>query len=281
MNKNNYLFIGSGYLAQNFIATNPINPSQIHILTRSLKKASIFKKQGFNPIIGDLCNPNIYLKFPSDIHYILISIASDQKTIGDYQKTYIESMNHFLENYPLNKHHKIIYTSSTGVWPNLQGQIIDEYFPITPDSPFGDILFKAEQQLLKAAPSSNIIRLGGIYGPLRNRISYLKNHSLISLNHRWINLIHIKDACRLIQFLFNHFMDGEIYLGVDDQPTLQSKYYQWIIQQLQLSTQFKHSYNETVSGKICSNRKIKKLGFNFIFSDFKKGYQEIISQEFS
>ena len=116
---------------------------------------------------------------------------------------------------------KIIFISSTSVYPNLNGEV-DEDTPCVPEQPNGVALVKAEKLLVGAFPQTTILRLGGLIGAGRGRGPLPpRNRDM----NRPVNLIHQKDAIGIIAKIIALEKWGEIFNGVAPTHPSRKEYY--------------------------------------------------------
>ena len=85
-----------------------------------------------------------------------------------YQSVYVNGMRHLIAAFPSAFP---LYTSSTSVFPQIQGETVDETSFADPDRETGRLLREAENLALNAGGCA--ARLAGIYGPGRSFL--LKN----------------------------------------------------------------------------------------------------------
>ena len=127
-----------------------------------------------------------------------------------------------------------------------------------------------------------VVRLGGIYGPGRNRLALLLKESGVPqmTENKFVNRIRVQDAASAIELLLKNGNPGEVYLAVDDEPTSEDEFYLWFSQlKLQGSCQPLAGLTEgrlLPTGKKCSNRKLKSLGWRLGYPTFREGYADLL-----
>lgn len=171
----------------------------------------------------------------------------------------------------------LILTSSTSVYPQVDGGTVNEDSPTNPDRETGKYLRTAEEQLLAAG--GVVLRLAGIYGPGRSvHLKKLLEGSAKIENgevSRWLNQIHRDDAARAII----HFIEsgdpglrGEIYNVADDEPISQRECYEQLARILKLpvpgETLPDKNRKRAWTHKRVSNDKIKATGWRLRFPSF-------------
>ena len=117
-----------------------------------------------------------------------------------------------------------------------------------------------------------------------------------------MNLMHVDDIAAALPVIFNKAEPGKVYLGVDDEPFLQSEFYRWLAASLpqrgypdpikkKLWKRLRGGRRPTeiasapagprndrvIKGKRCSNRRLKELGYAFKYPTFREGYAEILN----
>lgn len=134
-----------------------------------------------------------------------------------YQGVYVDGMTHLTSAWP---EAWPMYTSSTSVYPQVDGSTVDESSPAEPDRETGRLLRAAENIAL--AQGGTVARLAGIYGPGRSFVlkNLLEGKSGIEVtgdapDGRLLNQIHVHDAAGAIAHLVTRRHAG-IFNVVDD-----------------------------------------------------------------
>lgn len=132
-----------------------------------------------------------------------------------YQSVYVDGMRHLTQAFPAAFP---LYTSSTSVYPQVNGETVDENSFADPERDTGRLLREAENIALKAKGA--VARLAGIYGPGRSFVlkNLLEGKAAIEGNHgqgRILNQIHADDAAAALVHLVTQRLGG-IYNIVDD-----------------------------------------------------------------
>jgi nucleoside-diphosphate-sugar epimerase len=205
---------------------------------------------------------------------------------------YLEGMKNLVAWLAPSPLKKFVYTSSTGVYGQNDGSLVEETSPTEPAAETGRILVETEQVLLEAAREKNfpavILRLAGIYGPGRGYWfkQYLRNEARIEgAGARILNMIHRDDAVGTIIAALTAGQPGQVYNVVDDDPVTQLAFFQWLASAL--GGELPPSVPEDpaaprkrgVTIKRVSNRKLKtELGYQFQYPTFRQGYTAEIRQ---
>lgn len=151
----------------------------------------------------------------AQVHAVIHCASSSRGGAEMYQSVYVNGMRHLAAAFPGAF---LLYTSSTSVYPQVQGETVDEDSPAEPDRETGRLLREAENVALQAGGA--VARLAGIYGPGRSFIlkNLLEGKAAIEGNEgqgRLLNQIHADDAATALAHIVIHSLKG-IYNVVDE-----------------------------------------------------------------
>ncbi|MGH7860318.1 MAG: NAD-dependent epimerase/dehydratase family protein, partial [Candidatus Binatia bacterium] len=117
-----------------------------------------------HPIAADLADRRALTFLPPALDVIVYAASADESSEAAYRRAYVEGLRNLIgaSSAPPRR---FLFTSSTGVYGQLEGEWVDETSPAEPRDSTGRILLEAET-LVHAAPfPSTVVRFGGIYGP--------------------------------------------------------------------------------------------------------------------
>ncbi len=212
--------------------------------------------------------------FLSEIEVLLISVATDLGST--YLSTYLHTAQQIVELLPKLPNLKhILYTSSTSVYGDFQGNWVEETTPLTSLSDNGQCLYQTEQTLLEKTVGRQcvvILRLGEIYGPGRHVSDRLKKPPPIILpgnGEQYTNFIHLTDIIRALDFALTESLNGLFNLCNDLHQTRRA-FYDKLCQQTNLPKVIwdPSRVNPHGGNKKVSNQKLKNLGFVFLENDY-------------
>ncbi len=151
----------------------------------------------------------------STIEAVIHCASSSRGGAEMYQSVYVDGMRHLTHAFPTAFP---LYTSSTSVYPQVNGEIIDETSLAEPERDTGRLLREAENIALSAKGA--VARLAGIYGPGRSFVlkNLLEGKAAVEGNQgqgRILNQIHADDAAAALVHLVTQRLSG-IYNIVDD-----------------------------------------------------------------
>ena len=207
------LCIGTGYSAQviarKLLSNDKLNSWSIYGSYRKQKQAKDLSNLGVIPINYD----NLADKLLT-VDAILSSIPPDKD--GD---PVINQYGAILSK--LNKKHWIGYFSTTGVYGDTKGTLVDETAPLNPTTERSKRRVVAENIWLKY--DAHIFRLPGIYGYGRSSLDKIKGglaRRIDRPNHLF-SRIHVDDIAQCIIASINRPNPGSIYNICDDEAAEQ------------------------------------------------------------
>lgn len=265
----NVAIIGCGYIGFEVAALWTKKGHAVTATTRSTEKLDALSKVAQKGLLfkGDSEDELIPLLANNDA--ILITVAAD--TIDHYESAYLHTAQLFRRlALEMNQPKRLIYTSSTSVYGDHQGQWVDEQTPLVATSEQAKILIEAEHifhSLQELQWQVCILRLAEIYGPgreLSRRVRNLEGHALPGSGDQYTNMIHRDDCMHAIDYALRHHLQGTYNLADDEHPT-RKELYDRIADKFSLP---KVTWDPRLTGlhtgnKRVSNHLIKAQGFSF------------------
>ncbi len=199
----------------------------------------------------------------AEFSHIVFCATPDGRSEDSYHTLYVEGIKNLLA---VRTQARIVFCSSTAVYPQNDGSWVDESTPCQPTAFNGAKLLQAEAQL--DLQSDLVLRLGGIYGPGRNHARTQATNGITGAI-QWTNRIHINDAASVTAQLIQRHHAG-VFNVVDDQPILQRDLYDFLRHQ-PITTLDPQQLVDT-QGKRVSNRKLRAVGIGLQHPSFREGY---------
>jgi nucleoside-diphosphate-sugar epimerase len=118
----------------------------------------------------------------------------------------------------------VAYLSTTGVYGDHQGRLVDEDFPLTPNTERGEKRVTAEGQWLRLYHDHgvpvHVFRLAGIYGPGRNQILTVRDGTAkrVIKAGQVFSRIHVEDIAGVLLASMARPNPGRVYNVADDEP---------------------------------------------------------------
>jgi nucleoside-diphosphate-sugar epimerase len=200
-----------------------------------------------------------------------------------YRRLYFEGAKNLLLAFPRAT---LLFTSSTSVYAQTGGSVVDEASLAEPRHEKGKTLRETENVVLAA--DGIVVRLGGIHGPHRSFFlsRLLEGRTPPEGDDRLINQIHRDDVVGALLLLGAHRAEcrGEIFNVVADEPIKASAAYEWLSTQVKMplvsdaadGSQRKRGD----SNKQVSNRKLRALGWAPRYPTFESAMTESILPSF-
>ena len=174
---------------------------------------------------------------------------------------------------------RLIFTSSTSVYPQRDGRPVTEDSPAEPASENAQILRQAEKIVLDN--DGIVLRVAGIYGPGRSFLlrSVMNGTSVIS--DHFVNQVHRDDVASAISFLArSRAVDlPRIFNVVDTNPAPRSEILDWLSTRAGIPLSSSPAPATTKRGhsnKRVSNAKLRALGWVPAYPSYREGFDRSV-----
>ncbi len=278
------LIVGCGYVGLPLGAELVQQGHAVFGLRRSAAEG--LQAAGITPLLADITRAESLAGLPRDFDWVVNCVASGGGGAGEYRQLYLQGTRNLVEWLAATPLKKFVYTSSTGVYGQNDGEIVTEASPAEPETETAKVLVETEKLLLAAAREKNfpavILRVAGIYGPERGYLlkQYLRGEARIEgRGKRILNMIHRDDLIGVIIAALQRGQTGQIYNAVDDEPVTQLDFFEWLAGTLGKDLPPSATADEATSrrrgltNKKVSNQKLKlELGYQFKYPNYRKGY---------
>ena len=285
------LIVGCGYVGLPLGAELAEQGHKVFGLRRSAVADAELKRARITPWHADISKPETLAALPANFDWVVNCAASGGGGADEYRQLYLNG-NRNLVAWLAGSVKKFIYTSSTGVYGQNDGSLVDETSSAHPTMDTAKVLVETEQLLLTAARENNfpamVMRVAGIYGPGRGYLlkQFLNGDARIEGDgSRMMNMIHREDLIAAIIAGLERGQPGEIYNAADDEPVSQKDFFTWLAGVLKkelppvIPANAEAGRKRGITNKRVSNRKLKtELNVQFRFPTFREGYAEEIRQ---
>jgi len=213
---------------------------------------------------------------------IVYSLAAGSFDEESYLNAYVTGLHNTIEACDFTHIKRLIFVSSTAVYHQNDGSLVDELSPTEPERFNGKVMLQAEKLAL-ATGVGTALRLSGIYGPGRLRlIDRVRNGQCSDENSvTYSNRIHVEDCAGVIAHLVNQDTLPEVVLGSDSIPATSVEIETFIADQLGIAKQYAEKVgNKPVriaGSKRCDNRLLLNMGYRYAYPDYRSGYKELIA----
>jgi nucleoside-diphosphate-sugar epimerase len=264
------LIIGCGYLGRRVVAPWRAAGRRVAALTRG--RADELAALGVEPLIGDVLDPKSLQQLP-EAATVLYAVGRDRAAGFSMREVYISGLGNVLNALPPPG--RFLYISSTGVYGQTDGAVVDETSPAEPRDEAGRVALDAERLLRERLPAAVVLRFAGIYGPgrLLRRQAILNGEPLIGDAEKWLNLIHVEDGARAILAASERGRPGETYLIADDTPVRRRDFYTHLARELGAPpARFEPGTSAVEANRRVSNRKAREeLSFTPRYPSYVEG----------
>jgi nucleoside-diphosphate-sugar epimerase len=290
------LIMGAGYVGLPLGAELARRGHDVYGVRRDKSAAGLLEAANIKPLAADITEPTQLEKLPRDFDWVVNCVASGGGGVEDYRRVYVEGMRNVVEWLVPGRRDggapRFVYTSSTSVYGQNDGSVVDEKSATNPVAETARVLLEAESELMTASRERNfpamILRVAGIYGPDRGHWfqQFLKGEARIEgSGERFLNMIHRDDVVGCIIATLERGRGGEIYNAVDDEPVSQRDFFSWLAAMLHKPMPVAAAENidakrkRGITNKKISNSKLKtELGYHFKYPSFREGYTAAIQE---
>jgi nucleoside-diphosphate-sugar epimerase len=179
----------------------------------------------------------------------------------------------------------LLFTSSTSVYAQTDGSVVDEMSAAEPRHAKGKILRETENLVRDAG--GIVLRVAGIHGPGRSAIvtKFLRGDTTAGAPTRFINQVHRDDIVTAILLLAQRREEvrGEIFNVIGDQPIKATEAYEWLAPRLRKPVPVAKENVPSKRGesnKRVSNHKLRALGWTPRYPTFEAAMSESILASF-
>jgi nucleoside-diphosphate-sugar epimerase len=272
------LIVGCGYLGRRVARRWLSEGRRVTALTRG--NADALTALGVEPIIGDVLDPDSLRRLPQ-AGTVLYAVGLDRSAGRSMRDVYVTGLANILST--LSHSGRFIYVSSTSVYGQRNGELVDERSIAEPTEESGRVVLEAERILRAKRPDAIILRFGGIYGPdrLLRRQGQLRSGEPMSGDaERWLNLIHVEDGADAVLAAESRGEPSETYNIVDDEPVMREVYYERLAELVSApAPRFDRQPDERHANRRVSNTKAKaNLGWRPRYTSYREGLPEALRE---
>jgi nucleoside-diphosphate-sugar epimerase len=268
------LIAGCGYLGQAVADLLLANGWDLEGWTMSLESAKRISAKPYSLRAVDISDARHVFDQKKNFDLVIHCASTRGGDVDSYRRLYLIGARNLLKQFG---NAQLLFTSSTSVYAQNSGEVVNEESLAEPKHETGKILRETEDLVL--GHHGIVVRLAGIYGPGRSALlrKFLSGEATVDLEaDHFVNQIHRDDAASAIQFLLRRSESaGQVYNIVDSEPTLLSECYRWLASQLNrpLPAVAKSTSNRKrgESNKRVSNAKLRALGWNPRYPNFAEG----------
>lgn len=190
------------------------------------------------------------------------------------------------------------YLSTTGVYGDTGGKMVDETTPVNPSSPRSERRVAAENDWLglhrKNDVPVHVFRLAGIYGPGRSPFNAIRQKTAKRINRpgHAFSRIHVDDIGRILAASIQRPNPGAIYNVCDNEPAPPAEVTEYACHLLDVAPPPLEDF-ETVKDRMSpmalsfwnDNRRVDnsrirhELGVKLAYPDYRSGLHAVLAEE--
>lgn len=287
------MIFGCGYVGTALAKALIAQGMRVGALTRNVDRAAELRQLGLaEVVVADLQSPAWMDTLSGSYAAVVNCVSSAGGGIEGYQKSYVEGQQRILEWVKTQDIRSYVYTSSTSVYPQDGGALVDEAADTSGVPRTGQVLLESEQLIEANAAlfgSWYVLRLAGIYGPERH---YLLNQlreggGLIPGRGDYhMNMIHRDDIVDAILAAIQGGSPSGIYNICDNEPATKEVVLTYLAKQLALPIPQFDPENipprlQRRGGRMpdrkVSNRKAREsLAWQPLYPSYREGYAVLL-----
>jgi nucleoside-diphosphate-sugar epimerase len=289
------VIFGCGYIGGEIARQAKARGMTVVALTRNPATGATLRHTGVEVIVDDLAAQTWHDRIVGPFDYIVNTVSSGGGGIEGYRRSYVDGTASILSwSQNCGSDGTLVYTSSTSVYPQDGGAIVDETAPTEGAGDRGQLLLEAEALVRTFADSSSrtashryfILRLAGIYGPGRmHLVDQVRSGEVAGRGDPHLNLIHRDDVCSAIWSVLEAPVSvrNETFNVSDDGAASKETVVNWLAQRLEVSlptfTLASASGRRAITpDRIILNSKLKTmLGWRPSHGDFRSGYKNMLA----
>ena len=220
---------------------------------------------------------------PPDTDMVIVTVAAGSPDPDVYRAAYVTGLANLLDalDEAAVTPRRFLLVSSTAVYDIDDGSTVTEQTLPNPGPGTDSILLEAEQLLGRRMPSAVVLRLGGVYGPGRERLisQVREGRATLAARFRLTNRIHRDDAAALIVHLMLRTEAPEsLYLGVDSTPVPGAEVLAFLAAELGLpEPEIVETGGRRGGNKRVSNQRVLDTGFVFGYPSYREGYRAVLA----
>jgi nucleoside-diphosphate-sugar epimerase len=234
----------------------------------------------------DVLRPVTYPESLPAAECIIYCVAADGFAPEAYRAAYVEGLRNVIDAAAKGAARRLVFVSSTGVFGQDDGSVVDESSPAEPRGFSGRTILEGESLLAAAPFGATAIRFSGIYGPGRDRlVRMVRTRTPVSAKGRAAitNRIHRDDCALALLHLVECGTVEPLYLGSDEAPTAMGDILDWIAARLGVEPlPIGGDEGETLQrggNKRISSARLRGEGFKFRYPTYREGFEALLAGE--
>jgi nucleoside-diphosphate-sugar epimerase len=281
---------GCGYLGGTVARSAAVLGARVVAVTKNPQTAELLRVDGIDVIVADLATNSWHDAVAGEVDCILNSVGSGGGGIESYRRSYVGGMASIVawarRAGPIGT---AVYTSSTSVYPQSGGVVVDEGALTGGGEERAQVLLEAESIFrgeLGAWHRGFVLRLAGIYGPGRHSLlDQVRSGEVAGTGDHRMNLVHRDDAAAAILACWSAPPEvaGDVFNVADDEPHRRIEVVTWLAAGMgvpvpRFSGAARSPFRGNAPDRLIANAKLKaRFGWRPRFPTFREGYGGFLS----
>lgn len=236
------MIFGCGYVGSALAEALIARGVRVGALTRNSEKAARLRQMGLSEVVeAQLESEDWHAALCGDYAAVVNCVSSAGGGLAGYRQSYLQGQASILKWAQSQSIQRYIYTSSTSVYPQDGGVIVDESASTEGAPETGQVLLEAERLLgeSEALGAWYVLRLAGIYGPGRHYLLDLLRRgdsTIPGAGDYTLNLIYREDIVGAILRILSaeQALPSGAYNLADDAAPSKAELVSWLSAQLGL-----------------------------------------------
>jgi nucleoside-diphosphate-sugar epimerase len=231
------LIAGCGYVGAATAELFHANGWDVEGWTSSAESARELQHKPFKVRAVDITDEESIAREAAEFDAVMQCVSSRGGGADEYRRIYLQGAANLAATFPRAL---LLFTSSTSVYAQRDGEWVTEMSPAEPDREAGRVLRETEELVL--ARGGIVARLAGVYGPGRSALlrKFLAGNAVIEgRGTRFINQAHREDiAAALVLLVEQHLArppfpaaPERIFNVADNHPWTEHDCYAWLARQ--------------------------------------------------
>ncbi|WP_226012402.1 SDR family oxidoreductase [Halomicrobium salinisoli] len=284
--------LGCGYVGLELCRQLTAAGHEVVGVRRSEAGLAAVEDAGGEAVQADVTDPDSLSTVP-DADALVFAASSGGRGAEAAREVYVDGLETVVDHFAGRESppDRLVYTSSTGVYGDHDGDWVDEATSLDPKTAKTRVLAEAEATALttdERGIDGTVARFAGLYGPDRYRLErYVEG----PVTEGYLNMVHRDDAAGAVAHLLEEdAARGEAVLVVDDEPVDKWAFADWLAAQCGEPAPPKRTTAERLSdddlsetatrrirtSKRCSNDYLRELGYEFRYPTYREGYRGAI-----
>jgi len=234
--------------------------------------------EGVRGVQADLLQSETLRNLPERIDTLVYMPTPGSRDRAGYEAIFLQGWNNLwaaLDEEP----QRTIVVSSTAVYGESDGSVVDENTPACPARFNGETLLAMERLAASCTDRLVVARISGIYGPGRERLISQAATDGLEVQQAppfFTNRIHRDDAARALQHLLEIDHPEPLYVVTDDDPAPRYGVIRWLAEAQGKPAPIAVTDESAGQGKRASNRRLRASGFVLRYPDYRAGYGAVL-----